>query len=92
LLASQREFFRRKKYWYILEKKTGKIIIGMNQLDLVSGGQQVNRGYKYLIENKYNTEKSKLVCVICNYIQFKSHNKKTKLFEIGFKNFIPKEH
>ena len=86
MLASQREFFRRKKYWYILEKKTGKIIIGMNQLDLVSGGQQVNRGYKYLIENKYNTEKSKLVCVICNYIQFKSHNKKTKLFEIGFKN------
>jgi hypothetical protein len=72
--------------WYILEKITGKVIIGMNQLDLVGGGQQINRGYKYLIDNKHNTEKSKLLCVICNYIQFKSNNKKTKLFEVGFAN------
>jgi len=72
--------------WYILEKSTGKIIIGMNQLDLFGGGQQTNRGYKYLIDNKYNTNTSKLLCVICNYIQFKTYNKKTYLFEIGFKN------
>ena len=37
--------------WYILEKATNKIIIGMNQLDLISGGHQLNRGYKYLIDN-----------------------------------------
>ncbi len=72
--------------WYILEKSTNKVIIGMNQLDLVGGGQQINRGYKYLIDNKHNTNNSKLLCVICNYIQFKSYNKKTKLFEVGFAN------
>ena len=43
--------------WYILEKSTNKIIIGMNQLDLIGGGQQLNRGYKYLIDNKCNTPK-----------------------------------
>jgi hypothetical protein len=72
--------------WYILEKSTNKVIIGMNQLDLVGGGQQLNRGYKYLIDNKHNTINSKLLCVICNHIQFKSENKKTKLFEVGFNN------
>lgn len=73
--------------WYILEKSTNKIIIGMNQLDLTSGGHQINRGYKYLIDNKHNNENSKLLCVICNEIQFKSNkNKAYKLFESGFSN------
>ena len=73
--------------WYILEKSTNKIIIGMNQLDLTSGGHQLNRGYKYLIDNKHNNENSKLLCVICNEIQFKSNkNKSYNLFEIGFTN------
>ena len=73
--------------WYILEKSTNKIIIGMNQLDLTSGGHQLNRGYKYLIDNKHNNENSKLLCVVCNEIQFKSQkNKAYKLFEIGFHN------
>ena len=73
--------------WYILEKSTNKIIIGMNQLDLTSGGHQINRGYKYLIDNKHNKENSKLLCVICNEIQFKSNkNKAYKLFETGFSN------
>jgi hypothetical protein len=73
--------------WYILEKTTNKIIIGMNQLDLTSGGHQINRGYKYLIDNKHNNENSKLLCVICNEIQFKSKkNKAYKLFETGFDN------
>lgn len=73
--------------WYILEKKTNKIIIGMNQLDLWKGGQQINRGYKYIENNKHNNENSKLLCVICSEIQFKSEkNKIYKLFQIGFKN------
>jgi hypothetical protein len=38
----------------------------MNQLDLWSGGQQTNRGSKYLFDNKLNTEKTKLLCVVCN--------------------------
>ena len=73
--------------WYILEKSTNKIIIGMNQLDLWGGGQQLNRGSKYLENNKHNNENSKLLCVVCNEIQFKSKkNKAYKLFETGFSN------
>ena len=73
--------------WYILEKSTNKIIIGMNQLDLWGGGQQLNRGSKYLDNNKHNNEDSKLLCVVCNEIQFKSKkNKAYKLFETGFSN------
>jgi hypothetical protein len=41
---------------YILEKETRRVIIGMNQIDLWSGGQQINRGSKYLVNNKHNTE------------------------------------
>jgi len=58
--------------WYIMEKSTNKIIIGMNQLDLWGGGQQLNRGSKYIENNKHNNENSKLLCVVCNEIQFKS--------------------
>ena len=73
--------------WYIREKSTNKIIIGMNQLDLWSGGQQINRGSKYIENNKHNTENSKLLCIVCNHIQLKSKNNKVfKLFETGFKN------
>lgn len=73
--------------WYILENTTNKIIIGMNQLDLISGGHQLNRGYKYLIDNKHNNKTSKLLCVICNETQFKNNkNKAYNLFEIGFQN------
>jgi len=73
--------------WYILEKSTGKVIIGMNQLDLWGGGQQINRGSKYLINNKNNTEKSKLLCVVCNKININNNkNKVYKLFEIGYSN------
>ena len=76
-----------KPDWYILEKATNKVIIGMNQLDLWGGGQQTNRGSKYLINNQVNTEKSKLVCVVCNKINFNSNKNKTyKLFDIGYKN------
>ena len=73
--------------WYILEKSTNRNIIGMNQLDLWGGGQQLNRGSKYVIDNTHNNENSKLLCVVCNEIQFKSNtNKAYKLFEIGFTN------
>ena len=73
--------------FYILQKSSGKVIIGMCQLDLWTGGQQINRGSKYLKDNKHNTEKSKLLCVICNYIVFKSiKNKAFALFDEGFAN------
>ena len=58
--------------WYIIEKSSNKIIIGMNQLDLWGGGHQLNRGSKYIENNKHNNENSKLLCVICNDIFIKS--------------------
>ena len=71
--------------WYILEKSSKKIIIGMNQLDLWNGGQQLNRGFKYIENCKYNNNESKLLCVVCNKIKFTSTNNKAfKLFKIGF--------
>ena len=74
-----------KPDWFILEKKTNKVIIGMNQLDLVNGGQQLNRGYKYIVENDKNTEDKKLLCVICNNAVFKTNKSKAfNLFKIGF--------
>lgn len=73
--------------WYVLDKSTDRIIIGMNQMDFWKGGHQLNRGSKYIMENdKYNNKNSKFLCVICNEIQFRSKNKIYRLFEIGFKN------
>lgn len=72
---------------YIKNIKNNKVIIIMNQLDLWKGGQQSNRGSKYLIDCKLNTETTKLLCVICNEIKFKTNkNKAFKLFKIGFQN------
>ena len=68
--------------WYIYNKNTSKILIGMNQLDLWNGGHQLNRGLKYLINNVI-----KILCVVCNEITFKNNKTKAfKLFETGFKN------
>ena len=73
--------------WYIQRKSDKKVIIGMNQLDLWSGGQQFNRGYKYLVDNKINTENCKLLCIVCNNIVIKSTTNKTyKLIDHGFNN------
>jgi hypothetical protein len=73
--------------WYIMEKSCKKLIIGMNQLDLWNGGQQLNRGFKYIENTNYNNSKTKLLCVVCNKIIFTSDkNKAYKLFKIGFEN------
>ena len=73
--------------WYILEKLTCRIIIGMYEVDLWSGGQQLNRGSKYLIDNKINTCNSKLLCVICNEKKFKNNKSKSyELFKTGYSN------
>ena len=73
--------------WYVYDKQQDKIMIGMNQLDLWGGGQQLNRGFKYLKNNPHNTENSKLVCVVANEQQFKySNNKAFEVFTMGFEN------
>lgn len=70
--------------WTIYDKNKNMILIGMNQMDFWSGGQQKNRGNKYI--NYPNTQKCKLVSVLCNKIEFKRKNSIYKLFENGFKN------
>jgi hypothetical protein len=76
-----------KPDWYILDKNTGKVIIGMNQLDLWSGGAQSNRASKYVTDCKYNTENVKLLAVVANKAEIKSSkNKIYNLFKIGFDN------
>ena len=71
--------------WFILEKETKKVMIGMNQLDLWGGGQQFNRGSKYIMTFPDNSDKVRLVCVIANAITLSSEkNKAFKLFQKGF--------
>lgn len=71
--------------WFILEKETKKVMIGMNQLDLWGGGQQFNRGSKYIMTFPDNSDKVRLVCVIANSITLSSEkNKAFKLFQKGF--------
>lgn len=62
--------------WYILNKSTNKVIIGMNQLALWGGGQQINRGFNYICNNRTNTNNSKLLCVVANKNKIKSNKKR----------------
>ena len=69
--------------WYIYHKETKKILIGMNQLDLWSGGHQINRAFKYIKDDK--NENKKILCVICNHTELKSDRNKTyRIFKTGF--------
>lgn len=72
--------------WYILEKSTNKVLIGMNQLDLWNGGGQSNRSSKYIYNTVDNTVNCKLLCVICNEPQLTEKNKQYELFQTGFQN------
>ena len=73
--------------WYIYQKSTKKIMIGMNQLDLWSGGAQSNRGAKYVLdESKHVDSNIKNVSVICKDKTIAStQNKMFKIFQVGFK-------
>jgi hypothetical protein len=69
--------------WYIHDNLSGKTIVGFNQVDFTSGGQQINKGFKY-IKNQ-NTSDVKIVCVICNDVDVKSvKSKNFILFRHGF--------
>jgi hypothetical protein len=72
--------------WYIYQKSTKKIIIGMNQLDLWSGGAQSNRGAKYVLDDsKHKTENVKFLSVICkDKVIASKNNKMFKIFQVGF--------
>ena len=66
--------------WYILDKTSNRIIIGMNQLDIWSGGQQLNRGYKYIDDNK------NIIQIIVNYyvLYVIKYNLKIKIKHINY--------
>ena len=71
--------------FYIYDKVDKKLLIFMIQIDLWSGGAQINRGYKYLVKNEHNTNNVKLVCIVCNLTKIaNTNNKKYKLFNEGF--------
>ena len=65
--------------------KNNKVLVGMNQMDLWSGGQQINRGSKYILQNK-ESDNGKIVSVVCSFIQCKKENKAFKILEKGFRN------
>ena len=57
----------------------------MNQLDFWGGGQQYNRGFKYVVNNNKNSNQVKFLNVVCNYTQLKSkRTKKYTIFNIGY--------
>lgn len=74
--------------WFIEDKKTNKIIIGLNQIDLWSGGAQLNRGSKYILNeiNSNSNANVKFLCVVASKPKlFK--NEKSKCFKIIKKGF-----
>lgn len=71
--------------WFIYDNVSKKVIIGMNQLDLWNGGHQINRGNKYILEGN-NTDLLKTLCVVCNKVEVKKHNKIYNILEKGFRN------
>jgi len=75
-----------KPDWYILDKYSGKVMIGMNQVDLWGGGHQLNRGTHYIHNTQYNNTNFKLVCVVCNDITFKRETKAYHIVKTGFQN------
>ena len=71
--------------WFILEKRTKKVMIGMNQLDLWGGGAQINRGSKYIMSFPDNSDNIRLLCLIANPITITSDKNKTfQFFKKGF--------
>jgi len=74
--------------WYIYNKKMDKVLIGMNQIDLWTGGQQTNRGSKYVLNDEFhNSDNQKIVSVVCKYHKLHSKNNKAyHIFHKGFQN------
>jgi hypothetical protein len=72
--------------WYILQRSTGKALIGMNQIDLWTGGQQTNRGAKYILNEDYHKiPNTKIISVVCKRCRIQSKNNKVHtIFKIGF--------
>jgi hypothetical protein len=78
-----------KPDWMIEDTVTGRILVGYNQLDLWSGGHQINRAGKYILDETIHQrlarKKIQMVCVV--YSEFPSHFKAnscvSKIIRIG---------
>lgn len=88
-------FFREKKHdKYITDEIPDfyieydeKVILIFAQIDLWRGGQQLNRGFKYIFNNKYDNTRCKNLCVIASKPNLKSKKSKVyKIFENGLIN------
>lgn len=75
----------------IYNTQSKRVIIGMNQIDLWSGGQQLNRGAKYILENTNKNRDVLFLCVIasnekCFFSKENCTSKKFKILQKGFDN------
>jgi hypothetical protein len=54
--------------WYIHDKKEDRYLVGYNQIDLWSGGHQLNRGSKYILDDylhrRLQRKNIRVVCVV----------------------------
>lgn len=72
--------------WYIKQISTNKVLVGMNQIDLWSGGQQTNRGSKYILNEDFHKDESfKVISVVSKFIELEStKNKAYNILKKGF--------
>jgi hypothetical protein len=79
-----------KPDWMIEDTVTGRILVGYNQLDLWSGGHQINRAGKYILDDTIHQrlarKKIQMVCVV--YSEFPSTSAKSnscisKILRVG---------
>ena len=54
--------------WMIKNTKTKKVLLGFNQIDLWSGGHQVNRGSKYILDENIHKTLSKRRIKLVNVV------------------------
>lgn len=83
--------------WTITFKDSNKRIIGYNQLDLWSGGAQINRGAKYILDDHFHSRIRShnifIVCIVLRKYKAKSENKTTQIIRKGLEEqrlFWPK--
>lgn len=80
-----------KPDWMIEDTTTGRILVGYNQMDLWSGGHQINRAGKYILDDTIHQRLARrniqMVCVV--YSEFpttlksKSNSCVSKILRVG---------
>lgn len=70
--------------WYVWHRESGKVVIGMNQLDLWSGGAQTNRADKYIMQEELHADKDvRWLAVVCRRPTITGENKVFKIVKTG---------